>query len=71
MTGHEMHDRRWIDPSSSIDISCVEVDGHDKWVARNAAGLIAMADTRASLRSVLRRMVVRGHATRPRHPRTP
>ena len=71
MTGQEMHDRRWIDPSSSIDISCVEIDGRDKWVAKNSTGLIAMADTRESLRSVLRRMVMRGHASRPQHPWTP
>ena len=63
MTDRESHNRPWIDTASPIDISCVEVDGHDKWIAQNSSGLIAMADSRASLRSLLRGIVVRGHAT--------
>ncbi|MDQ1682733.1 MAG: hypothetical protein QOG52_1077 [Frankiaceae bacterium] len=71
MTGHAMHNRPWIDTASAIDISCVEVDGRDKWIAQNSSGLIAMADSRASLRSLLRRIVVRGHTASWRRPWAP
>jgi len=63
MTDRAMQHRPWIDTASPIDISCIEVDGRDKWIARNSSGLIAMADSRASLRSLLRGIVVRGHTT--------
>ena len=71
MTDRDMHNRQWIDNASTIDISCVEIDGHDKWIARNSSGLIAMADSRAALRALLRKNVVAGHTTKWRAPWAP
>jgi len=56
MNKHTVHERPWLDSAKHIEIECVEIDGHDRWIARDEIGIIALCESREALVESLQRI---------------